>query len=58
MNMKVTKNLKNDFEKHFFKLMNHAVFGKPIKNVRLIKLVTTKGRRNYLLSEPNYLTRQ
>ena len=54
MNMKVTKNLKN----HFFKLMNHAVFGKPIKNVRLIKLVTTKGRRNYLLSEPNYLTRQ
>ena len=47
----------NDFQKHFFKLMNSAVFEKAIKNVRKyrdIKLVTTEERRNYWASEPNY----
>ena len=36
--------------------MNDAVFGKTVKNVRNrnIKLVTTKRRRNYLVSEPNH----
>ena len=39
--------------------MNNAVFGKTMKNVRRqrdIKLVTTKRRKNYLVSEPNYYT--
>ena len=47
------------FEKYFFKLMNNTVFGKTIENVRKhrnIKLVTTKTRSNYLLSEWNYHT--
>ena len=40
--------------------MNSAVFGKTMKNVRNdgdIKLITTKGKRNYLVSEPNYHTK-
>ena len=43
----------------FFKLLNSAVFGKIMENVknhREIKLVTTERRRNYLVSEPNYHT--
>ena len=49
----------NYFEKDFFKLMNNALFGKTMENVRKhreIKLVTTDKRRNRLVSEPNYHT--
>ena len=54
------KKAKNDFEKYGFKLMNNAIFGKILENVGKhinIKLVTKEGRRNYLVSEPNYDTK-
>ena len=50
---------KTDFQKEFFKLMNNAVFRKTMENVGNngdIKLVITEGRKNYLMSEPNYHT--
>ena len=59
MNTELRQKAKNNFEIDFFKLMNNAVFGKTMENVkkhRNIKLVTTERRRNYLVSEPNYIT--
>ena len=59
MNTELRKEAKNDFEKDFFKLMNNAVLGKTMENVkkhRDIKLVTTDKRRNQLAAEPNYHT--
>ena len=59
MNTELRKIAKNDFAKGFFKLMNNAVFGKIMENVRkhrYIKLVTTDKKRSKLVSEPKYHT--
>ena len=59
MNTELRKKASNDFEKDFFKLMNNAVFGKTMENVRKhrdIKLVKTDHKRNKLVSEPSYHT--
>ena len=59
VNTELRKKASNDFEKDFFKLMNNAVFGKTMENVRKHrdkKLVKTDKKRNKLVSEPNYHT--
>ena len=51
----------NDFDKDFYKLMNNAVYGKTMENVRkhkIIKLVNDVTKRNKLVSEPNYHTKK
>ena len=54
MNTKLRQKAKNNFEKDFFKLMNKAVFGKTMENVRKhrnTELMTTERGKNYLVSE-------
>ena len=44
-------------KKYFLEVMNNAIFGKTMENLRKhrgVKLVTTEIRRNYLVSETNY----
>ena len=48
---------KNDFEKHFFKLMNNSVFGKTMENIKNrgdIGLVTNQKDTRKLISKPNF----
>ena len=57
INTELRTKAKYDFEEDFFKLVNNAVFGKTIENVRKyrdIRLIATDKGRNQLVSEPNY----
>ena len=59
MNTDFRKQQKMILKKNFYKVMNNSIFGKTMGNVqkdRDFELVTTKRRKKYLVSEPNYQT--
>ena len=56
-NSEKRKNAKNDFEKDFFKLMNNAVFGKTMENLRNrvdIKLIQTEKKLKKYCAKPSF----
>ena len=59
MNTKLRTGPKNDSEKDSVMVINNAVLGKTMQNVRKHrddKLVTTNQIKNQLVSQPNYHT--
>ena len=61
MNTDLTKKSKSYLQKYFFKLLNGAVYGKTMDDIRKhrdTKLVITKIIRNYRLSQSNYQTKK
>ena len=55
MNTELRKKVKIGFENDLFKLMNNALLSTTMenkKNHRSYKLIATKARRKYLVSEP------
>ena len=50
MHNKLRAEVKYEFDKYFFKLINNAVFGRTMENIRkhrIIKIVTMDKRRDH-----------
>ena len=61
MNTKLRAKAKNSFEKDFYKLMNNAVFGKTMENIRNrkdVKLVNSVEKLRKLIAMPNFVNRK
>ena len=61
MNAKLRAKAKNNFEKDFYKLMNNAVFGKTMENIRNrkdVKLVNSVEKLRKLIAKPNFVNRK
>ena len=61
MNTKLRAKAKNNFEKDFYKLMNNAVFGKTMENIRNrkdVKLVNNVEKLRKLIAMPNFVNRK
>ena len=61
MNTKLRAKAKNNFEKDFYKLMNNAVSGKTMENIRNrkdVKLVNSVEKLRKLIAKPNFVNRK